>query len=74
MLAIDLKQESRARTSTALFCVDKRLNYFPGIKYMAAATHGDVIHYSWVMDCCTAKDLLPVRPKCATLPGIFKSF
>ncbi|OAE29906.1 hypothetical protein AXG93_773s1460 [Marchantia polymorpha subsp. ruderalis] len=34
-----------------------------GIKYMAAATHGDVIHYSWVMDCCTAKDLLPVRPK-----------
>ncbi|KAL2652956.1 hypothetical protein R1flu_021084 [Riccia fluitans] len=34
-----------------------------GIKYIAAATHGDVIHYSWITDCCTTKTLLPVKPK-----------
>ncbi|CAM6105482.1 unnamed protein product [Calypogeia fissa] len=34
-----------------------------GLKYQAAIAHGDVIHFSWVIDCCTAKTLLPVTPK-----------
>lgn len=34
-----------------------------GIKYQAAVKHGDVIHYSWVIDCCKEKTLLPLRPK-----------
>lgn len=35
-----------------------------GIKYGAAKRRGsDVIHYSWVFDCCSQKQLLPLRPK-----------
>ncbi|KAL3684731.1 hypothetical protein R1sor_002753 [Riccia sorocarpa] len=34
-----------------------------GIKYIAAASHRDVIHHSWIMDCCAVKSLLPVKPK-----------
>lgn len=35
-----------------------------GIKYEAVKRRGcDVIHYSWVLDCCSQKQLLPLRPK-----------
>ncbi|KDP41107.1 hypothetical protein JCGZ_03237 [Jatropha curcas] len=34
-----------------------------GIKYQAAKLHGDVIHCSWVLDCCSQKKLLPLQPK-----------
>ncbi|XP_038889085.1 DNA ligase 4 isoform X2 [Benincasa hispida] len=34
-----------------------------GIKYEAAKRHGDVIHYSWVLECCSQKKLLPLKPK-----------
>nr|XP_009414979.1 PREDICTED: DNA ligase 4 isoform X1 [Musa acuminata subsp. malaccensis] len=34
-----------------------------GIKYQAAVHHGDVIHYSWVLDCCKQKRLLHLQPK-----------
>ncbi|KAJ6355003.1 hypothetical protein OIU77_005573 [Salix suchowensis] len=34
-----------------------------GIKYQAAKLHGDIIHYSWVLDCCLQKRLLPLQPK-----------
>ncbi|XP_039131950.1 DNA ligase 4 [Dioscorea cayenensis subsp. rotundata] len=34
-----------------------------GIKYQAATRHGDVIHYSWILDCCTQKRLLNLQPK-----------
>lgn len=43
---------------THSIAADKR-----GIKYQAAVKHGDVIHYSWVIDCCKEKALLPLRPK-----------
>ncbi|XP_043805964.1 DNA ligase 4 isoform X3 [Manihot esculenta] len=34
-----------------------------GIKYQAAKRHGDIIHCSWVLDCCSQKSLLPLQPK-----------
>nr|XP_043622118.1 DNA ligase 4 isoform X2 [Erigeron canadensis] len=34
-----------------------------GIKFQAAKRHGDVIHYSWLLDCCTQKKLIPLQPK-----------
>ncbi|KAK6272919.1 hypothetical protein POUND7_010002 [Theobroma cacao] len=34
-----------------------------GIKYQAAKLHGEIIHYSWVLDCCSQKMLLPLQPK-----------
>ncbi|KAD3068139.1 hypothetical protein E3N88_36019 [Mikania micrantha] len=34
-----------------------------GIKFQAAKSHGDVIHYSWLIDCCSQKQLLPLQPK-----------
>ncbi|GAB2291421.1 hypothetical protein Dimus_025677 [Dionaea muscipula] len=34
-----------------------------GIKYEAAKRRRDVIHYSWVLDCCSEKKLLPLQPK-----------
>ncbi|KAJ4833189.1 hypothetical protein Tsubulata_016060, partial [Turnera subulata] len=34
-----------------------------GIKFQAAKLHGDIIHYSWVLDCCSQKKLLPLQPK-----------
>ncbi|KAJ7531081.1 hypothetical protein O6H91_14G031600 [Diphasiastrum complanatum] len=34
-----------------------------GIKYQAAATHGDVIHNSWVLGCILERKLLSLRPK-----------
>ncbi|KAG0463169.1 hypothetical protein HPP92_021645 [Vanilla planifolia] len=34
-----------------------------GIKYQAATRHGDVIHYSWVLDCCTQQQLVHIQPK-----------
>ncbi|XP_057979304.1 DNA ligase 4 [Malania oleifera] len=34
-----------------------------GLKYKAAKLHGDVIHYSWVLDCCLQKKLLHLQPK-----------
>jgi DNA ligase-4 len=37
--------------------------YVSGIKYQAAKLHGDIIHYSWVLDCCLQKKLLPLQPK-----------
>eukprot|EP01018_Ginkgo_biloba_P026724 Gb_32664 [translate_table: standard] len=43
---------------THTIAADKR-----GIKYQAAVKHGDVIHYSWLIDCCKQKSLLPLRSK-----------
>ncbi|KAF3452747.1 hypothetical protein FNV43_RR03180 [Rhamnella rubrinervis] len=34
-----------------------------GIKYQAAKLRGDIIHYSWVLDCCSRRSLLPLQPK-----------
>ncbi|KAK1289638.1 DNA ligase 4 [Acorus calamus] len=34
-----------------------------GIKYQAAMRYGDIIHYSWVLDCCSQKRLLHLQPK-----------
>ncbi|KAH9805700.1 DNA ligase 4 [Citrus sinensis] len=34
-----------------------------GLKYEAAKRRGDVIHYSWVLDCCSQKKLLQLQPK-----------
>ncbi|MCL7033412.1 hypothetical protein MKW94_001154 [Papaver nudicaule] len=34
-----------------------------GIKFEAAKRRGDVIHYSWVLDCCLQKRLLHLQPK-----------
>ncbi|XP_028751412.1 DNA ligase 4 isoform X2 [Neltuma alba] len=34
-----------------------------GFKFEAAKRHGDVIHYSWVLDCCSQKKLVPLQPK-----------
>lgn len=34
-----------------------------GIKYQAAKLRGDIIHYSWVLDCCSQKKLLHLQPK-----------
>ncbi|KAI3965743.1 hypothetical protein MKX01_010700 [Papaver californicum] len=34
-----------------------------GIKFEAAMRRGDVIHYSWVLDCCLQKRLLHLQPK-----------
>nr|CAD1840284.1 unnamed protein product [Ananas comosus var. bracteatus] len=34
-----------------------------GIKYQAAIRHGDIIHYSWILDCCNEKRLLLLQPK-----------
>ncbi|XP_021772147.1 DNA ligase 4-like [Chenopodium quinoa] len=35
-----------------------------GIKYEVTKSRGcDIIHYSWVLDCCSQKQLLPLRPK-----------
>ncbi|KAG9449217.1 hypothetical protein H6P81_009182 [Aristolochia fimbriata] len=34
-----------------------------GIKYEAAILRGDVIHYSWVLDCASQKRLLHLQPK-----------
>lgn len=34
-----------------------------GIKYQAAKRQRDVIHFSWVLDCCSRNHLLPLQPK-----------
>ncbi|KAL0410270.1 UNVERIFIED_CONTAM: DNA ligase 4 [Sesamum latifolium] len=34
-----------------------------GIKFQAAKHQGDVIHSSWLLDCCSQKKLLPLQPK-----------
>ncbi|KAB1200254.1 putative DNA ligase 4 [Morella rubra] len=34
-----------------------------GIKYQAAKLRGDIIHYSWLLDCCSQKKLLHLQPK-----------
>ncbi|KAF9612970.1 hypothetical protein IFM89_004673 [Coptis chinensis] len=34
-----------------------------GIKYQAAKLRRDIIHYSWVLDCCSQKRLLHLQPK-----------
>ncbi|XP_022549016.2 DNA ligase 4 isoform X2 [Brassica napus] len=34
-----------------------------GIKYQAAKRQRDVIHFSWVLDCCSRNNLLPLQPK-----------
>ncbi|GAB2224918.1 hypothetical protein Drorol1_Dr00005698 [Drosera rotundifolia] len=34
-----------------------------GIKYEAAKRNRDVIHYSWLLDCCSKKKLLPLQRK-----------
>ncbi|CAK9179014.1 unnamed protein product [Ilex paraguariensis] len=34
-----------------------------GIKFEAAKCRGDIIHYSWLFDCCSQKKLLPLQPK-----------
>ncbi|WOK95000.1 DNA ligase 4 isoform X2 [Canna indica] len=34
-----------------------------GIRYQAAVRHGDIIHYSWILDCCKQKSLLLLQPK-----------
>lgn len=36
---------------------------FAGIKYQAAKLHGDIVHCSWVLDCCSQKKLIPLQPK-----------
>ncbi|XAR63749.1 DNA ligase (ATP) [Bertholletia excelsa] len=34
-----------------------------GIKFQAAKRHGDVIHYSWLLDCCSQRKVVPLQPK-----------
>ncbi|XP_062077386.1 DNA ligase 4 [Humulus lupulus] len=34
-----------------------------GFKYQAAKHQGDIVHYSWVLDCCSQKKLIPLQPK-----------
>ncbi|KAF5956535.1 hypothetical protein HYC85_003760 [Camellia sinensis] len=34
-----------------------------GLKFQAAKLRGDIIHYSWLFDCCSQKKLLPLQPK-----------
>ncbi|XP_042497376.1 DNA ligase 4 isoform X2 [Macadamia integrifolia] len=34
-----------------------------GIKYQAAKLRSDIIHYSWILDCCSQKRLLHLQPK-----------
>ncbi|CAM8968989.1 unnamed protein product [Rhodiola kirilowii] len=34
-----------------------------GIKFQAAKNHGDIIHYTWVLDCCEQRKLIPLHPK-----------
>ncbi|XP_020879936.1 DNA ligase 4 isoform X2 [Arabidopsis lyrata subsp. lyrata] len=34
-----------------------------GIKYQAAKRQRDVIHFSWVLDCCSRNKMLPLQPK-----------
>ncbi|XP_027356168.1 DNA ligase 4 isoform X3 [Abrus precatorius] len=34
-----------------------------GFKFEAAKHHGDIIHYTWVLDCYTQKKLVPLEPK-----------
>ncbi|KAJ4963500.1 hypothetical protein NE237_023439 [Protea cynaroides] len=34
-----------------------------GIKYQAVKLRGDIIHYSWILDCCSQKRLLHLQPK-----------
>ncbi|XP_044472398.1 DNA ligase 4 isoform X2 [Mangifera indica] len=34
-----------------------------GIKYQAAKLHRDIIHNSWVLDCCSQKKLLHLQPR-----------
>ncbi|XP_020251503.1 DNA ligase 4, partial [Asparagus officinalis] len=34
-----------------------------GIKYQAAMRQGDIIHVSWVLDCCAQKRLIHLQPK-----------
>lgn len=41
-----------------------------GIKYQAAIRHGDIIHYSWILDCCNQKRLLLLQPKLASVSNL----
>ncbi|XP_010443392.1 PREDICTED: DNA ligase 4-like isoform X1 [Camelina sativa] len=34
-----------------------------GIKYQAAKRQRDVIHFSWILDCCSRNKMLPLQPK-----------
>ncbi|GAU42510.1 hypothetical protein TSUD_376390 [Trifolium subterraneum] len=34
-----------------------------GFKFEAAKRRGDVIHYTWVLDCCAQKKLIPLQSK-----------
>ncbi|CAM8962979.1 unnamed protein product [Rhodiola kirilowii] len=34
-----------------------------GIKFQAAKNRGDIIHYTWVLDCCGQRKLIPLHPK-----------
>lgn len=34
-----------------------------GLKFKAAKLRGDVIHISWVLECCSQRKLLPLQPK-----------
>lgn len=38
-----------------------------GIKYQAAKLRGDIIHYCWLLDCCSQKKLLHLQPKLVML-------
>ncbi|KAJ6863643.1 hypothetical protein NC652_040250 [Populus alba x Populus x berolinensis] len=48
---------------THCIAAESKEGYVSGIKYQAAKLHGDIIHYSWVLDCCLQKKLLPLQPK-----------
>ncbi|XP_023637186.1 DNA ligase 4 isoform X1 [Capsella rubella] len=34
-----------------------------GIKFQAAKRQRDVIHFSWILDCCSRNKMLPLQPK-----------
>lgn len=38
-----------------IFCI--------GLKFQAAKRQGDCIHYSWLLECCAQKQLIPLQPK-----------
>ena len=47
-----------------VFFHDERLRYISaGIKFHSAKIRGDIIHYSWLFDCCSHKKLLPLQTK-----------
>lgn len=70
LIFVDFSSMEKTLPVRIILFIYLSFNCTTGIKFQAAKLRGDIIHYSWLFDCCSQKKLLPLKPKLVVHPKL----